>query len=413
MSLSDQSLSLLELNEQLKDCIQSRFFSAVWIRAEISELHENSSGHAYLELIEKEANADFILAKSRANCWASTYRMLKPYFESTTGENLKPGIKVLIACTVEYHELYGLSLTIKDIEPAYTVGDMAQKRLKTIRRLQEDGVFDMNKQLSLSKTPQRIAIISSETAAGYGDFMHQLLFNEHAFIFYIKLFPAIMQGEQSVASIISVLDAIYKVHNCFDAVLIIRGGGASAELSSFDSYDLAFNCTQFPLPIITGIGHLRDESVLDLVAHTSAKTPTAVADFLLDCMDEAEREIDYLQRNIVQLTQQLIAYESARLQKASTKLPNLVKSHTASKKEALSLFELSLHTSLRQFFASRNHQLSLMENETRLSSPERLLKKGYSLTFKNGKLVKSSAQLKKGDAISSRFFDGTTDSVVS
>jgi exodeoxyribonuclease VII large subunit len=411
--MTPQSFSLLELNEQVKESVKLAFSKPIWVRAEISELHENSSGHGYFELIEKEENSDKIIAKTKGNCWAFTYRMLKPYFESTTGEQLKAGLKVLISCTVEFHELYGISLTIKDIDPAFTLGDMARRRLEIIRRLQNDGVFDMNKQVFLPENPQRIAIISSQTAAGYGDFIDQLTNNLNGYIFYTKLFPAAMQGDQTVPSIIEALDKIYTHQDKFDAVVIIRGGGATAELSCFDNYDLAFNCTQFPLPIITGIGHQRDESILDLVAHTRAKTPTAVAEFLISCMDETTEKLAEMQHDIVSLADSRMQQETQRLQRVCMQFPNLVNTNTRKKKETINLLHQSLQNNLRHIFTQKNHQLSLMEKEVILSSPERLLKKGYSLTLKNGKLVKSVTELQKGDKITSHLRDGNITSIVS
>lgn len=410
--MTPQSLSLLELNEQVKESVKMAFSKPVWVRAEISELHENPTGHAYWELIEKEENSDKIIARIKGNCWAFIYRMLKPYFESCTGEQLKAGLKVLISCTVEFHELYGISLNIKDIDPAFTLGDMARRRLEIIRRLQDDGVFDMNKQLILTETPQRIAIISSQTAAGYGDFMDQLTNNLGGYPFYTKLFPAVMQGDQTVLSIIEALDKIYTHQDKFDAVVIIRGGGATAELSCFDNYDLAFNCTHFPLPIITGIGHQRDESILDLVAHTRAKTPTAVAEFLISCMGEAADRLAEMQHDIISLTETIMQQETQRLHRMLMQFPTMVNTHTRKKQETIKLLHQSLNNNLRHLFTQKNHQLSLMEKEVILSSPERLLKKGYSLTLKEGKLIKSVAQLKQGDMITTRFTDGEVQSEV-
>jgi len=406
------SLSLLELNEQVKESVKLAFSKAVWVRAEISELHENAAGHAYWELIEKEENTDRIIAKTKGNCWAFTYRMLKSYFENSTGEQLKTGLKVLISCTVEYHELYGISLNIKDIDPSFTLGDMARRRMEIIRRLQDDGVFDMNKEVPLSVTPQRIAIISSATAAGYGDFMDQLANNSGGYAFYTKLFPAVMQGEQTVNSIIQALDKIYTHQDKFDAVVIIRGGGATAELSSFDNYDLAFNCTQFPLPIITGIGHQRDESILDLVAHTRAKTPTAVAEFLINNMEEAAEKLAEVQHYILSLVEGRMQEENHRLQKILIQFPHLVSTQTRRKKETINLLQHKLSNNLRHLLTTKKNSLALMEKEVILSSPDVLLKKGYSLTLKNGKMVKSISQLKQGDNITTRLIDGEVKSIV-
>ena len=261
----ENKLTLSELNERIKEVIEGAFPSSVWVIAEISELKENRNGHCYLELIEKQGTE--IVARSRATIWSYTYRMLKPYFETTTGQLFTQGIKILVQGAVEFHSAFGLSLNIKDIDPIYTVGDMAMQRKEIINRLQTEGVFEMNKELELPLVPQKIAVISSATAAGYQDFMNQMETNEFGFRFYTKLFQATMQGVEAVPSIIYALERIFQYEDFFDAVVIIRGGGATADLSSFDNYDLAFNITQFPLPVITGIGHEKDDTIIDLVAH--------------------------------------------------------------------------------------------------------------------------------------------------
>ncbi|MBN2829303.1 MAG: exodeoxyribonuclease VII large subunit [Candidatus Cloacimonetes bacterium] len=430
--MQEQSLSLLELNEHIKEQLKLSFDRPLWVRAEISEMHENYSGHAYLELVEKDAATDRILAKTKANCWSSTFRMLKPYFESSTGETLRAGIKVLVSCSVEYHELYGISLNIRDIDPNFTLGDMARQRMEIIRRLQEDGVMDMNKELPLSSNPQRIAVISSATAAGYGDFMDQLGASD--FVFYTKLFPAVMQGEQTVPTIIDALDKIFEHQDKFDAVVIIRGGGATTELSSFDNYELAFNCTQFPLPIITGIGHQRDESILDLVAHTRCKTPTAVAEFLVSCMDEAYEDLKMAQQAIISATQSILDREVMRIQRLSANIPHKVKDLLYDEKNRLAIFTQQLKVNSSQqtkaklqmmqkaqqdlavktymFLLNKAHRLELIEKEITLSSPENLLKKGYSLTMKDGKILRSKSQVKVGDMIVTRLADGEISSEV-
>jgi len=275
----DQKLTLSELNKQIGDVLESAFPKGVWVVGEISELKENRNGHCYLELIEKQGIE--IVARSRATIWSYTYRMLKPYFETSTGQLFTSGIKILVQVSVEFHAAYGLSLNIKDIDPVYTVGDMAMQRREIVDRLKTEGVFEMNKELQLPLVPQKIAVISSATAAGYQDFVNQLDNNKQGFVFYIKLFQATMQGTETAPSIMAALERIFGYDDFFDAVVIIRGGGATADLSSFDNYDLAYFVTQFPLPVITGIGHEKDDTIVDLVAHTRLKTPTAVAEFFI------------------------------------------------------------------------------------------------------------------------------------
>ena len=297
--MSDQhSLSLLELNEQVKQTLKTAFPFPVWIRAEISELHENENGHCYLELVEKSTNSDLIIAKQKAMIWSFTYRMLKPYFESSTGTSLAVGMKVLVSCQIEFHELYGMSLNVRDIDPIFTVGEMAVRRAEIIRRLTDEGVIDMNKQLEMPFVPQRIAVISSASAAGFGDFQDQLQTNSFTYKFYVKLFPAVMQGAQTEQSVITALGKIAEYLELFDVVVMIRGGGSTSDLVAFDNYNLALHCAQFPLPIISGIGHQRDESIIDLVSHTRVKTPTAAAEFLIGCLQDADEFIASLANSL-------------------------------------------------------------------------------------------------------------------
>lgn len=248
---------------------------------ELSDVRSNTTGHCYLEFVQKDPRSNNLVAKARGMIWSNIYRLLKPYFEETTGQLFASGIKVLVKVTVQFHELYGYSLTVLDIDPAYTLGDMARRRREILMQLEEEGVLTLNKELEMPVLPQRIAVISSATAAGYGDFCHQLQHNSGGFFFYTELFPALMQGNQVEESVLAALDRINDRVNEFDVVVIIRGGGATSDLSGFDTYLLAAACAQFPLPVITGIGHERDDTVLDSVAHTRVKTPTAAAELLI------------------------------------------------------------------------------------------------------------------------------------
>jgi len=268
-------ISLSDLNIKIKEKIENNFFETFRITAEISELRENK-GNAYLELSEK-SETDIILAKARATIWARTYGMLKSYFESSTGHKLEAGLKVLIVVQVVFHEVYGFSLNVIDIDPTYTIGEIERKRLFIIKRLEEEGVMDMNKELDFPSVPQRIAVISSETAAGFGDFQNQLQISPFKFV--IKLFSAAMQGEETENSVVEALENIFEEEENFDLAVIIRGGGSKSDLAWFDSYKIAVNIAQFPLPVLTGIGHERDRSISDLTAHIALNTPTAVAEF--------------------------------------------------------------------------------------------------------------------------------------
>ena len=277
-------LSLYELNTLVRRAVERSLPEDYWLQAELSDVRTHSAGHCYVEFVQKDTRGNALLAKARGVIWANVYRLLRPYFERETGQTFAAGIKVLVQVKVEFHELYGYSLTITDIDPTYTVGDMARRRREILLRLEEEGVLTLNKELPMPVLPRRIAVISSPSAAGYGDFCSQLSANPYGFVYETKLFPAVMQGEQVESSVVAALNKINETFDCWDAVVIIRGGGAVSDLAGFDTYWLAYNCAQFPLPIITGIGHERDDTVLDLVAHTRVKTPTAAAEFLINCV---------------------------------------------------------------------------------------------------------------------------------
>ena len=281
---SPQVFSLSELSRKIKSSLNDSFPEKVWLRGEISDIRQHSNGHVYIELIEKAKNSDKITARIKATIWSFTYRMLRPYFEGTTGYALSTGIKIMVLASVEYHPQYSISLNITDIDPSYTLGDLAQKKDEILQRLVQEGVIDMNKELEIPIVPQRIAVISSESAAGYEDFLNSLENNIYNFHFNITLFPALMQGDKAVESIINMLENIYENEEKYDLVVIIRGGGAKIDLECFNDYELAYHITQFPLPVLTGIGHERDETITDIAAHTKLKTPTAVAEFLIDSL---------------------------------------------------------------------------------------------------------------------------------
>ena len=407
------SISLSELTDQIQQTIRLSFETPIWIRAEISELRENQGGHCYLELIEKDSDSDTLLAKTKATIWASTYRMLKPYFESSTGQTLRSGLNVLVAVTVEFHGVYGFSLNIRDIDPTFTIGEMATRRLQIIRQLEEDGIVDMNKQLPFPEIPQRLAIISSPTAAGYGDFCDQLKNNSSHFTFYTKLFPAVMQGEQTESSIISALEKIYENIDLFDVVVIIRGGGATTDLACFDSYELALNCAQFPLPIIAGIGHQRDISILDMVAYTNLKTPTAVAEFLISCLQDAENQVVNIIADIQNLVKSNIENESRFIVQTQMRIKQTLRSWVIQKTHSLDRQKNRLKSTLRMQLLKENNKLALLGKNIETHSPNFLLKHGYTITTLNGKRITSARQVKSGDKIRTFVHNGEFGSEVS
>ena len=406
------SITLSELTEQIQQTIRQGFDAPVWIRAEISELRENPGGHCYLELIEKDSDSDTLLAKSKAACWASTYRMLKPYFESSTGQSLKAGLKVLVAVSVEFHSVYGFSLNLRDIDPTFTIGEMAARRLQIIRQLEADGVVDMNKQLQLPKPVQRLAIISSPTAAGYGDFLDQLKNDPSHFAFYTRLFPAVMQGDQAEASIISALESIYEHVDLFDVVVIIRGGGATTDLACFDSYDLALNCAQFPLPVVAGIGHQRDYAILDMVAHTSVKTPTAVAEFLIANLQEAENHVLDIFSDIRYIIKNNTETEYRKVDQIKMRIKQTLRSWVVQKTHRLERQKSRLQSTVRMQMLRQNNKLLLLEKNIEAHSPVFLLRHGYTITTLNGKRITSANQVKQGDKIRTFVHDGDFGSKV-
>lgn len=405
-------LSLYDLNKLVKGLINNSFDELFWVRAETSDVRYNQNGHCYLEFIEKDINNRNIIAKARGSIWSNVFRLLKAYFESETGQTFTSGLKVLVQVSIEFHELYGYSLNVHNIDPTYTLGDQARNRALIIKQLEEEGVLNLNKELNLPELTNRIAIISSPTAAGYEDFCKQLENNLKHFVFYTKLFPAIMQGEQTENSIIEALDNIYGHADYFDAVVIIRGGGATSDLSCFDSYLLAANCAQFPLPIITGIGHERDETVLDIVAHTKAKTPTAVAEFLINHIENTLNELKTLEEKIINSTNQKVSEETFLLQHLQTKYMFLVKDISKDQINKIQNYKDRLTSSVNSLFQKQNHKLESIEQYIDLVSPENILKKGYTLTIYENKIIKTKPSLPKGTEIETVFSDGKIKTII-
>ena len=407
--MSDKRFSLFELNSLVREVVESEMPDEYWVEAELSDCRE-SRGHYYMELIQKDEHSATPIAKAPARCWASKWMMIRPYFERTTGQQLHAGMKVLLKVYAQFHEAYGFAWIVTDIDPTYTLGDMARKRQEIIRQLKEEGVFDLQKELSLPLFCQRIAVISSETAAGYGDFCNQLADNPYGFQFQTQLFPAIMQGEGVEQSIINALERIYDTD--YDAVVIIRGGGATSDMSGFDTLALAENVANFPLPIITGIGHDRDESILDMVSHTRVKTPTAAAAFLIDHLKEVLDVIDASQERITSLALQKLSTLHSQfsiVQETIVRLFSIVKTRQEAKLDA---FYQRLLTALDHRLTSERHRMELMEEKVKALDPTLLLKRGYSITLFNGRAVRDPQMLKEGDEIETRIEKGVIISKV-
>ena len=452
------SLTLYELNALVRETLALEMPDEYWVEAELSEARE-VRGHCYMELIQKDEHSNTPVAKASAKCWASTWQLVKPHFMRVTGQEIHAGMKVLLKVYAQFHESYGFSWIVTDIDPTYTMGDMARKRMEIIRQLKEEGVFELQKELQLPMFCQHIAVISSANAAGYGDFVNQLENNEYGFRFHTQLFPAIMQGEGVEQSVIEALNKIFESIECkteslefatanddsslftlhsslnkFDCVVIIRGGGATSDLSSFDTLALAEHVANFPLPIITGIGHERDESVLDMVSHTRVKTPTAAAAFLIGHLKAVLDAIEDAEQRISSIVRQQMDMEKIRLLHLSQQIPTLF-SLVRSRQEAsidrlqgnlrlsvtrrlqeerhrLDIHSHNLMPVIERRLLRERHQLDMLNEKIEALNPELLLRRGYSITLSGGKVVKDASILKSGDELETRLSKGTVRSVV-
>lgn len=407
-----ETITLQELNGRVKSTLQFEMPDAYWVQAEISGISPSGQGHCYLELVQKDTTGRTFLAKAKANVWRNTWLKLKPYFEAETGESLKVGMKVLLQVTVTFHEVYGYSLVVWDIDPTYTMGDMARRRKEILDQLAKDGVIGLNRELEIPMLPQRIAVISSATAAGYGDFCNQLANNAYGFRFYVNLFQAAMQGDDVERSVIAALDAVAARMDDFDVVIIIRGGGAVSELSCFDSYNLAYNIANFPLPVITGIGHERDDTVADVVAHTKVKTPTAAAEFIISRVFDTAQALESLARRMGDAITGRMNAETVRLERLAQKLPSLFAVLKVRNEQMLENIWNRSVNGMRNLLTVKNHRLELLEKSIAAADPALILKRGFSLTRCNGHVVSRASDLKPGDRLTTVLADGTVESEI-
>ena len=412
MNSIEEPLTLYSLNNMVRHALSDSLPLQYWVTGELSEVREASNGHCYIELVQRDEASGELVAKARGTIWSRIYTLLRPYFLEQTGQPFATGLKVLLQVKIVFHELYGYSLDVCDIEPAYTVGDMARRRQLVIKRLTEEGVIDLNKELDFPLLPQRIAVISSSTAAGYGDFCDQLLGNRYGFVFYPHLFPSPMQGSGVEQGIIAALNRIAETIDLWDAVVIIRGGGAVSELSCFDTYDLANNCAQFPLPIITGIGHQRDESVLDMVAHTRAKTPTAAAELLVHAMLEQAAYVGGAMQAIADAAKSRMENERLRMNALAGRLPVTAALSVQNRRMYLQSLAQRLLPATEMFIKEQKHRLEIIKGKMDAASPEKILAMGYSITRVNGKAVRSVADVKPGDEVTTAVAGGEFTSIV-
>jgi len=441
--MQQQAITLLELNQTIGQALRNNLEPMYWIVAEISELKVNYRGHCYLELVDKQEGQQDIVARCRATIWNQFFRLIQPYFETTTKQPLTEGIKIMVKVSVDFHELYGLSLNIKDIDPTYTLGDLAKQKQEIIDQLTHEGVLEMNKQLVFPTLPKRIAVVSSEKAAGYEDFMNQLYNNNQGYAIHTELFQAVMQGRETEKTIVAMLEQIYERHHEFDAVAIIRGGGAQADLNSFNTYWLAYHVTQFPLPVITGIGHEKDDTIIDMVAHTRLKTPTAVANFLIDCFAEAEDYLHTLSQIMQQHIYSVIDTNNNQLKHLTNKCLHLTRKHLEKNQVLLTGYKEKIRHLPTQFIKAglqhlvyahkRTRQLVktisnihirklegyskgfsnvsksyVLRKENQLENaalrvhylnPNRVLERGYSITYADNKLLRNSQGVKNGQEL--------------
>lgn len=426
------TLTLFELNSLVRQTLELTICEEYWVCAEISELRVNR--HCYMELVQKDMHGNGIIAKARAQVWSNRWSLIKAMFESVTQQTLTPGMQVLVKAEITFHEIYGYSLNITDIDPTYTLGDMAKRRMEIMRRLEEEGISDMNKELQLPRLLQRIAIISSASAAGYGDFCNQLKNNPEGLAFKTQLFQATMQGNDVTSSIIAALNAIAAHLDDWDAVIIIRGGGATSDLSGFDTLELAENVAQFPLPIITGIGHERDDTIIDLIAHTRVKTPTAAAEFLIRHQKEELDLLESINLRISNSISNLLLAEHTRLKLLANKIPSLFSMIRKREEIRIDRFVSMLgYNSLRyidtkkndiimlnkqralytqDFLKNKKIKIEFIENKLKNSNPERILKLGFSIARINGKAIRNIQDVKEGDSIETTLASGTIKSTV-
>ena len=411
MIQQDKAMTLLELNGMVRTTLERGMRDEYWVEAELAEARE-TRGHCYMDLVQKDSFSNTPVAKASAKCWKQTWMLMQPYFERATGQPLRAGMKLLLRVYPNFHEAYGFSWIVTDIDPTFTVGDLARRRQEIIAALKAQGIFDMNRQLELPMFAQRIAVISSQTAAGYGDFCNQLNDNPYGFRFHATLFPAVMQGEGVEQSVIAALERIYEEVDNYDCVVIIRGGGATSDMSGFDTLALAENVAQFPLPVITGIGHDRDESVLDMVACIRVKTPTAAAAYLVSHLLKVSDLIDNMNERMVRCATMRIEMQKMRLAQLSERLPSVFSLVKVKREAHLDALNSRFITSVRQFFDRQAHRLDMLGQRAAALDPKLLLSRGYSITIHNGKAVRDKDTLKPGDEIETIFEKGTVKSIV-
>ena len=403
-----EAISLYELNNRIKQTLKASFADSVWITAEITEVQLNRSGHCYLQLADKREQEDSIVATARGTIWAFTFRTLRPYFETTTGRQLEKGMKVLLNVEVVFHELYGYSLNIRDIDPTYTIGDLERKKREILAQLEADGVIDMNRELEFPVLPKTIAVISSPTAAGLGDFMNQLQTNPYGYRFQVKLFPAIMQGEKTTDSVIAALERIYEYESVFDVVVIIRGGGSQTDLGCFDSYEMAANIAQFPLPVIAGIGHER-VGVQELLHNEQNRQVVRISDFKRSVqvvLTGNRTNLKLLSQRLDHASENYIRNRQVYFDRLKMKITGRIDVLADRQRNRLENFGKALQQQTGRIFADQHRRLELAATTIKYVDPKNVLERGYSITRLNGKAVRKAAVLQAGEIVETELAHG-------
>ena len=406
----ESCITLYDLQRMVRTTVEECFATPLWVSAEISELKVNRSGHCYLNLVEKGNNEGSPRAEARAVIWKNNYTQIDAMFRQATGSPLTSGIGVLVRVVVTYHEIYGFSLQIIDLDPSYTIGDVERRRRETIERLKADGVWDMNREQHLPRPLLRIAVVSSATAAGYRDFMTEI--GASPFNFSITLFEAIMQGELAEESIINALSTIAERESDFDVAVIIRGGGSTSDLALFDSYRIALYVTQMPMAVITGIGHDKDVSVVDMVAHYMCKTPTAVGAFLVDSVSVELNTVYDLANQLRQLSEQMLNNQSAYLTQRKMELCHLASENITNNSHKLSIIEQSIKEQTKHIIATEEQRLESLKHLVDSYSVDNVLKLGFALLQSSERIITSADGVAIGDSIDITLRDGTINAVV-
>lgn len=409
MSHTNNHITLKQLQQQIKSAVEGALPLPVWIVAEVAELKVNYSGHCYMELVEKSeskrgANST-PTAQARAVIWRSQWAMISPYFRQQTGSDLQAGMKIMARVMVSYHELYGLSLQISDIDPSYTLGEVERQKQLTISQLKADGVWDMNRELSMPYLVQRIAVVSSAAAAGYRDFMNEL--REGGYAFRCDLYDAVVQGNAAEESICAALEEVALKQELYDAVVVIRGGGSASDLSCFNSYRLCSYVAQFPLPVLTGIGHDKDTSVADMVAHTPLKTPTAVAAWLTDRMARIEGWLEDMSVQLKTLATAMTKREELRLERLSAEIKLQAATYCQRAEARLELMREQLFSLVERRLEREKSRLEVMQRSVEALSPKRIMELGFAVVRSGGKVLKRVGDAEAGAPIEVELADGT------